>query len=89
MIQEKIFEDNGLMRIVRTQDVEPHIRSAAEMRENLKPRSDLRHVGTIPSVIAEQWSRECGAAPGTAEFLAYVQKKLMSGEFSKFATGRF
>mgnify|MGYP001951455487 CR=1 FL=1 len=56
---------------MRTQDVEPHIRSAAEMRENLKPRADLRHGGTIPSVIAEQWYRECGAAPGTAEFLAY------------------
>ena len=43
----------------------------------------MRLAGSIPFVVAEMWSRECGAKIGSQEFAEYVKKKLMSGEFSK------
>jgi len=44
----------------------------------------MKLVGRIPFVVCEEWSRECGANIGSKEFAAYVQKKLINGDFQKF-----
>ena len=51
--------------------------------------SDMRLAGSIPFVVAEMWAKECGAKIGSQEFLAYVKKKLQSGEFSKLVANGY
>ncbi|TWI32732.1 hypothetical protein [Paracoccus sulfuroxidans] len=89
MIRETFHHDGDNTTIQRAQDVSADIKHAAMIRDNLRPGSEMRHVGNIPFVVAEQWARECGASIGTAEFAEYVKRKLMDGEFAKFATGKF
>ena len=40
-----------------------------------------RWVGSVPLVIAEQWSRECGAAIGTHEYATYLRRKLSDPDY--------
>lgn len=89
MIRETFHHDGDKTTILRTQDVSADLKRIAMLRDNIRPGAELRHVGSVPMVIAETWARECGAAIGTAEFAEHVKGKLMSGEFSKLATGRF
>jgi hypothetical protein len=42
-----------------------------------------RWVGSIPLVIAELWSKECGAAIGTHEYAGYIRKKLSDPDYKK------
>jgi hypothetical protein len=44
----------------------------------------VRKIGSIPFVVADQWSRECGAGIGTKEFAAYCKRKLLDGDFAAF-----
>lgn len=89
MIQDRILTDEKTTTFLRTQDVTADLERAARLRENLRAGSDLRHVGTVPMVIAEQWSRECGEQIGTAGFNEYLKRKLQDGEFAKLAIGKF
>jgi hypothetical protein len=91
-VREKIFTDDGLLVIQSTQDVQ------AIVEENHRIAMDgakwvgdarWRKVGSIPEVFADQWARECGAGPGTPEFMEYAKKKLLSGEYSKFVAKGF
>ena len=84
-----IFRDtaDGGVTVVRTQDVEAVIKACHEERLTAPSKhghAAWRKIGSIPLVIAEQWSSECGASIGTREFAAYAKKKLMDGEFAKF-----
>ena len=76
-------EDDKVV-VKRSQDIQRILDWNKERNiEGHNRNSDFRHAGRIPFVIAEMWSRECGAKIGSQEFAEYVKKKLMSGEFSK------
>lgn len=84
MIKDKMIEDDGKLHIIRSQDVQPILDANQRARTSeLNRHSGLRHAGSVPMVVAEQWSRECGAAIGTKEFAGYVKKKLMDGDWAK------
>lgn len=90
---EKISFEDGKMHVQRTNpDVSSLIRRNHEMAADapsMHGDAAYRYVGSIDAVMAEQWSRECGAGVGTTEWSAYVKKKLQSGEFSKFLVKGF
>ena len=78
---------DGKLVIKRTQDVQALIdqnRHEAQEAPSMFGQARVRKLGSIPFVIADQWSRECGAGIGSKEFAEYAKKKLMSGEFSAF-----
>lgn len=76
-------EDDKVV-VKRSQDIQKILDFNKERNiEGHNRKSDMRLAGSIPFVVAEMWSRECGAKIGSQEFAEYVKKKLMSGEFSK------
>lgn len=44
-------------------------------------------IGSVDTVTASIWSKECGAAIGTREFAIYAKKKIASPEFKRFRVG--
>lgn len=87
MPNERITVDGNKLIISRSEDVQALIDDNARLAsEAPKMFGDAawRYAGRIPAVIAEQWSMECGARIGTAEFAEYVQRKLSDGDFAKF-----
>tara|TARA_R100000935_G_C2838565_1_gene169649 strand:- start:140 stop:424 length:285 start_codon:yes stop_codon:yes gene_type:complete len=76
-------EDDKLI-VTRSQDVQAILDHAKEKQIGGHNRkSDMRHVMSVPFVIAELWMKECGASIGSHEFAAYAKTKLLSGEYSK------
>lgn len=82
---DPVVED-GVVYTRREQPIDPILKFARHMAENhTKPyygHDAMRFVGTIPSVLADTWSRESGARIGTREFLEVVKKKLMDSEYA-------
>lgn len=80
-------EEDGTVYVKTTEDVSPvldAIKDQREMHARLpRFKRNNRLVGSIPGTLAAQWALECKAAPGTKEFLEYVKKKLLSGNYSK------
>ena len=75
-------EDDKLI-VQRSQDVQRILDFNKERNiDGHNRNSEMRLAGSIPFVIAEMWAKECGAKIGSQEFLAYVKKKLLSGDFS-------
>lgn len=86
-VMERMIEQDGKLIINRQQDVEGLIRQnkiEAENAPSMVGHAAVRKVGEIPFVVAEEWSRECGAAIGTKEFALYCKRKLMDGDFAAF-----
>lgn len=86
-IVDRVVEQDGLLHVQRTQDVEAVIRQnkiEAETAPSAYGDARFRKVGSIPFVVAEQWSRECGAGIGSREFAVYCKRKLMDGDFAAF-----
>ena len=86
-VRERMFEQDGRLIINRSQDVQSLIdenRELAATAPSMHGDAKFRLAGRIPAVIAEQWSRECGAAIGTKEFALYCKRKLMDGDFPAF-----
>ena len=87
-VAEKLISDytTGAVRVVKTQNCDNILAAIKEapdvFRKNTGPNG-ARYAGSVPLLVAGQWARECGAAVGTKEFLAYARKKLMSGEYNK------
>ena len=76
-------EDNKIV-INRSQDIQRILDWNKERNiDGHNRRSDMRLAGRIPFVVVEMWMKESGLKLGSPEFLEYVKKKLMSGEFSK------
>ena len=76
-------EDDKVV-VKRSQDIQKILDFNKERNiDGHNRKSDMRLAGSIPFVVAEMWSRECGDKSGSQEFAEYVKKKLMSGEFSK------
>lgn len=85
-----MIEQDGKLHVVRSQDVQPILdANKRAANSDLDRTSGFRRAGSIPYVIAEQWSRECGAAIGTKEFGEYVKKKLMDGDWAKLRVRGF
>ena len=81
------FDSDGTMRVTRSQDVQSLIdqnKHEADAAPSMFGQAAVRKIGSIPFVIAEAWSRECGAGIGTKEFAAYCKRKLMDGDFAAF-----
>lgn len=77
------LEDDKII-INRSQDIQAILDWNKERNiDGHNRRSDMRLAGRIPFVVAEMWVKESGLKLGSPEFLEYVKKKLMSGEFSK------
>lgn len=89
MIRDQIIADDKTTTFLRTQDVTADLQRAAMLRDNIRKGADLRLVGTVPMVIAEQWARECGERVGTQGFSEYLKRKLQSGEFARLVVGKF
>lgn len=86
-IREDFDLIDGKIHIRRTQDVQSLIdlnKHEAEAAPSMFGQARVRKLGSIPFVVAETWSRECGAAIGTKEFALYCKRKLMDGDFAKF-----
>lgn len=76
--------EDGKVVVKRSQDIQRILDFNRERNiEGHNKKSDMRLAGSIPFVVAEMWSRECGAKIGSQEFAEYVKKKLMSGDFGK------
>jgi len=86
-VAERMFQDDGRLIIKRSQDVQlimdNNRREASEL-PSMYGQAAHRKVGSIPFVVAEEWSRECGAAIGSIEFAEYCKRKLMDGDFAAF-----
>lgn len=87
-VSEKYSMDSdGLIRVTRSQDVQSLIdqnKYEAEAAPSMFGQAAVRKIGSIPFVVADQWSRECGAGIGTKEFAAYCKRKLLDGDFAAF-----
>lgn len=86
-VMERMVEDDGKLIVDRRQDIGGLIdQNQAEAADapSMFGQAAVRKIGSIPLVVAEQWSRECGAAIGSKEFALYCKRKLMDGDFSKF-----
>ena len=84
MINEKILEQDNKIHIVREQDFAGLLKTLKKMRELAPSHSGhdrTRWVGSIPLVLAEQWSKDCGAAIGTKEYAQFVKKKLADPDY--------
>lgn len=91
-ITERMVEEDGKLHISRSEDVSALIddnRRLAEIMPSMHGDAKFRLAGRVPAVVAEQWSRECGAAIGTKEFALYVKRKLMDGDFAAFRVKGF
>lgn len=84
MIRDKWKTEDGRLHHIRSQDVEGVLRRNAMMRDVHKERSDLRFVGSIPSVIIEEWARESGLKIGSEEFDLYIERKLRDSDNAAF-----
>lgn len=86
-VMERMIEDEGKLIVDRRQDIQALIdqnKAESDVVPSMFGQAAVRKIGSIPFVIAEQWSRECGAAIGSKEFALYCKRKLMDGDFAKF-----
>lgn len=84
MIREKMVEQDGKIHIVRSQDVDGILKSIHEIKQYIPSShgdAKARWVGSIPLVLAEEWSKECGAAIGTQEYAKYLKRKLTDPDY--------
>lgn len=88
-ITERVVDTDDGFRIVRTQECDDVIEGVHHASSATKKDVDgARYLGSVPLIVCEIWSKECGAAPGTREFAEYAKKKIMSGEFAKLRVDR-
>lgn len=86
-VMERMIEEDGKLVVDRRQDIDALIdqnKAEADAAPSMFGQAAVRKVGSIPLVVAEQWSRECGEAIGTKAFAEYCKRKLMDGDFAKF-----
>lgn len=86
-VMERMVEDDGKLIVDRRQNIDDLIeQNKAEAAEapSMFGQAAVRKIGSIPLVVAEQWSRECGEAIGTKAFAEYCKRKIMDGDFAKF-----
>ena len=85
-VKEKITAEDNKIQVVRSQDVSGILKEIHDLKDHVPSMhgdAKARWVGSIPLVIAEEWSRECGAAIGTHEYAGYIRKKLSDPDYKK------
>lgn len=86
-IREKIISDraDSQFHIHKVQDCDGIIDAVKAARDTIGYRNgdSWRYEGSVPVLVAQQWAKECGAAIGTAEFMAYARRKIMSGDYAR------
>lgn len=82
-VRERMVTKDGVVRFVKTQNVEPIFSAIRAVQEQPNVDKGRRYVGSVPILVAQRWARECGAAIGTKEWRAYANRKLKDGEFAK------
>lgn len=66
----------ALERIQRTKDMRAESNTFAE---------DMRPIGSVPTIVVEDWIKEAGLRMDDREAVGdLIKRKLMSGEFAKF-----
>lgn len=83
---ERIIDEADKFHILKTQDVEPILKSIQrlpEMQTFKRHLNPLRLKAVIPNVIAVQWARESGTKLYSKDWLAFVGKKLKDPDFQK------
>jgi hypothetical protein len=91
-VTERMVEQDGLLVINRSQDVQGLIDANHELSMSAPSAhgdAKFRLAGRIPLVVAEQWSAECGEAIGTQAFAAYIKRKLADGDFARLRVKGF
>lgn len=91
-IREKMVEQDGMLHVVRSQDVEALLdenKALADIAPSAHGDAKFRLAGRIPMVVVEQWMKECGHALGSPGLNDYVKKKLMDGDFARFRVKGF
>ncbi len=94
-VRTEISCKNGELTVNRVQDVEPILeanKAAMSNAPSWRPYagSNLRHVASIPLVVAEQWLKEgldiIGPASKTPEMRRKLAQKLNSNEYAYLRT---
>ena len=85
---EEIGFDGDRMTVRRTNpDISSLLdrnKAMAEIAPSKFGEAATRYVGSVDAETAQMWAVECGSAIGTAEYAAYLKKKLQDGDFAKF-----
>jgi hypothetical protein len=87
-ISEKLYldADGKSFHFVKRQNVQSILDAAKDAAETLRPNTGpvgSKYLGTVPVLIAQQWSKECGAAIGSREWAAYAKTKLKDGTWAR------
>ena len=89
--RETFVEDGDKFHIKRSINVEPMIEGVKMMGELDRPERDNSgrlYLGSIDTLTAINWAKECGAKIYYKEWRDYAIKKIRSPEFSKFRVDR-
>lgn len=73
---------SGKAKIRKVQRCDGILDALHNVRQHTKPAKEFRHIGSIPTVLAAQWARECGFPIGTAGFAEYAKRKLRDSDFA-------
>lgn len=76
---------DGSVVVARSYDVGSVFEGVKALSQGAKhTKKTAQYLGSIDTITAENWSKECGAKVGSKEFAAYAKKKLMSGDWAHF-----
>ena len=90
---EELYEDADGLRVRRTnpniQSLFDRNKALADVAPSMVGEAATRYVGSVDAITAENWAKECGAAIGTGEFMAYCKRKLLDSDNAKFLVKGF
>ena len=67
------------------QDATDIVKGIAKVSEH--PGKNMRLLGSVPNVLALEWSQKIGHPISSPEWLEYAKKQLMSSDFRSLSTG--
>lgn len=92
-VAQRHFTQDGVLLREKVQDVAPTIDQATRVRNDLngKTPGGMRHLGSVPAVVFDQWVKEWTAKglirPGdTARINELAKAKLRERDYAKFRT---
>lgn len=89
-IGEKFIDGEGSrFHVRRTYDVEPDLKRAARLRSEGSGKSEtFWHVGSIPTVVLEEWAREAGINVMSKEMDEVIMRKLNDPDWAKLRVAK-
>jgi hypothetical protein len=85
-IREHFVNTDKGFKVVTEQTCDDTIKAVHDAGSLLRKRTKgdgARYMGSAPLVVVQIWAKECGAKPGTREFLEYARRKLTDGEYAR------